>query len=236
MTNYTYIVLSILAFSLLSCGVKKGATVEEKSANVAQIVQTEQVETAIDTLPDFLKEFANDSTIHINWAYGIPFIIDDSVPMLLPPIDKNPQGYVCQKNYQQHVWNKKRILYYWGETHPIDTIPWLNKMMCDLDSFYHTFERGYEYIYYVNYVPRHQEKPELLEIELRVIRAPEATIESKVHYKYYYQIDGTLLGKVRDIFFNSDIDAYFSKCTHKRIVLSFIRHTDDFETWLNSTE
>ena len=121
-----YLIPSLL---LVSCGVKKHTT-EATSVTADLVVETTQT----DTLPDFLKEFANDSTIHINWVYGIPFIINDSVPMLLPPIDKNPEGYVSNKNYEliQRGANRGEEISICGIKNPVDSILWLNKCINDI--------------------------------------------------------------------------------------------------------
>ncbi|MBQ7531090.1 MAG: hypothetical protein IJT12_05235 [Paludibacteraceae bacterium] len=93
-----------------------------------------------DTLPDFLQPFAGDSTIHINYAYGIPFIIDDSVPMLLPPIDKEPKGYVSSQTYNEPNRGGGANRYgdrisACGIKNPIDSLLWLNKCINDLPEY-----------------------------------------------------------------------------------------------------
>ena len=128
--------IGLLAVLLFGCGVKKGVVTDAQGPSVAEQPQTTDM-TTTDTLPDFLKEFANDSTIHINWAYGIPFIIDDSVPMFLPPIDKNPEGYVSSKNYEtiQRGTNQGEKISVCGIKNPVDSILWLNKCINDIQDF-----------------------------------------------------------------------------------------------------
>ena len=244
--NNTHVLITatfIAAFVCLlsSCGTKKpaAATTHTEEAQEKQVIQEELIAQRdtmpVDTLPDFLKEFAEDSTIHINWAYGIPFIIDDSVPMLLPPIDKNLEGYVSRTDYKKHIWNPGRVLYYWGEVLPTDTIFWLNKVLCDLEAFSLSLERGFEYIYYIYYVKSEAQHHTLIEIELLAIRTPECKQDGTTkHYKYYFRPNGDLIGKCNKKIKNADVDAFYAIGEEKRIILSYIRHTDDFETWLNA--
>lgn len=127
-----------VVLTLCSCGVKKNATANVESASI-ETEMNEKNATKADSLPDFLREFANDSTIHINWVYGIPFIIDDSVPMFLPPIDKNPEEYVCNKNYELlqrgNNLNMGKEISICGIKNPVDSIPWLNKCINDLRGY-----------------------------------------------------------------------------------------------------
>lgn len=211
MKNHTYIVLLALVFLLLSCGVKKHAA--ETSAVAAEPV----VETApTDTLPDFLKEFANDSTIHINWAYGIPFIIDDSVPMLLPPIDKNPEGYVSSDNYSLcHFTNPYPAIYYGRNrgqnisicriTNPIDSILWLNKCIDDLRSYGSAYNKEFTpnhlYEYYIRSIQELSTGNELVQIVVKQIPYFLYWHEKYPHrfqstIFYFYDCSGNLLGKM----------------------------------------
>ena len=131
----TVTVLGMLA----SCGVKKNVTplaTEESQA----INESQEAVLTTDTLPDFLQPFAGDSTIHINYAYGIPFIIDDSVPMLLPPVDKEPKGYVSSQAYNEPNRGGGANMYAdkisaCGATNPIDNLLWLNKCINDLPEY-----------------------------------------------------------------------------------------------------
>ena len=131
--------LFCLLVLLVSCGVKKNVTISEQAGNT----------TVPDTLPDFLREFANDSTSHINWVYGIPFIIDDSVPMFLPPIDPNPEGYTSNKLYQQRGENRFQDQEVLGLHNPIDSILWLNKCLNDLENYVDSsfFAVSHSYVY-----------------------------------------------------------------------------------------
>ena len=217
---------------LVSCGVKKNATAEVSSAKATQPAKTEQTETAMDivtpgktetamdTLPDFLKEFANDSTIHINWAHGIPFIIDDSVPMLLPPIDKNPQGYVSRDlariGYKRY--KNQEIL---GLYNPMDSILWLNKCLNDAYDYIMTnmidtntdftpdcnvsiiadsisnlvFDDMHRYSYVVRLLSLNNEYyfQIFFEQEQYGMQSPEL---ANYRISYFLDIEGTLLGKM----------------------------------------
>ena len=120
---------------LASCSVKKNVT--PLTTEESQAMNERQKS---DTLPDFLQPFAGDSTIHINYAYGIPFIIDDSVPMLLPPIDKEPKGYVSSQAYNEPNRGGGANMYAdkisaCGATNPIDNLLWLNKCINDLPEY-----------------------------------------------------------------------------------------------------
>lgn len=121
--------LAILSI-LVSCGVKKPAAQQGQ-----QEPQTTTEPVVINDSLSFLGDLINDSTIHINYVYGIPFIIDDSVPMLLPPIDKNPQGYVSNKNYEYMALNRGEKVSVCGKMNPLDSLLWLNKCVNDLLSF-----------------------------------------------------------------------------------------------------
>lgn len=128
--------IAMLAGLLFGCGVKKN-TVNQEQAQTERAVVVDSVSTPSDSLPEFLREFANDSTIHINWVDGVPFIIDDSVPMLLPPIDKNPEGYVSNRNFTRCF---PKIDYKLNVDLPseltlIDSILWLNKCANDIYQF-----------------------------------------------------------------------------------------------------
>ena len=226
------IFIAICAIVLPSCGAKKNVATNVESTPGE--TEANEVVTSADTLPEFLREFANDSTIHINWAYGIPFIIDDSVPMYLPPIDKNPEEYVSSGEYKKHIWNPQRVSYYWGAVLPLDTILWLNKVVCELEEFTFSFERGFQYIYYIYYIPTDNNHA-LVEIEILAVRTAESPKDGKTkHYKYYFSSTGDMIGKCGGKFNNAKSDAFFAEREEKRIILTYIRHTVDFETWLNA--
>ena len=130
--------IGLLAVLLFGCGVKKGVVADKADVNTAATTAQDNIGQAEqDSLPEFLLEFANDSTIHINWVYGIPFIIDDSVPMFLPPIDKNPKGYVSNQNYKllQRGSNLGKEISICGIKNPVDSILWLNKCINDLLNY-----------------------------------------------------------------------------------------------------
>jgi hypothetical protein len=175
------------------------------------IATPKQAETATDTLPDFLKEFANDSTIHINWAYGIPFIIDDSVPMFLPPIDKNPEGYVSNKTYNKpasptilstiidvRCSNKVPAC---GINNPLDSLLWLNKCINDLLSYIDSpFIMGsHHYTYVVQIYPIGDSKNIIV---FGITQLPDWTCHAdstplkQIGVLYTFDCDGTLLGKM----------------------------------------
>lgn len=193
MKKHIYILLLALVFLLLSCGVKKHAA--ETSAVAAEPV----VETAsTDTLPEFLKEFANDSTIHINWAYGIPFIIDDSVPMLLPPIDKNPEGYVIRPikvdQYNRLLVPKSESAVF------LDSLLWLNKCINETKEYLLTNPEiaalKHDYRYILHLLQNQKQKI----FWVRVIQEPAwqcyPEIMYRTNYNYYFDLQGNLLGKV----------------------------------------
>ena len=178
--------LFCLLILLVSCGVKKNVTTSEQAGNT----------TAPDTLPDFLREFANDSTIHINWVYGIPFIIDDSVPMFLPPIDKNPENYVIKHIYAPKCPNSlpQETIYA-----IIDSIPWMNKCINGTKEFLLSHpkiaEHYHTYTYRVDLL-----KNNLHEIiEFRVFQEPIWDCYRSPYYRsvysYYFDNMGNLLGK-----------------------------------------
>ena len=179
---------------LLSCGVKKHAA--ETSAVAAEPV----AETApADTLPGFLKEFANDSTIHINWAYGIPFIIDDSVPMLLPPIDKNPQGYVCSRDFILH-YPYTNFFINSEVASIVDSLPWLNKCVNEIYMFLQPNVKdefsGHKYgciIYQYNI------KQNDALVLIKIIQTPYWTctcnMSCEQEVNYFFDYSGNLIGK-----------------------------------------
>ena len=194
--------LIALAFStsllLVSCGVKKNATAEVSSSKATQAAKTEQTETAMDTLPDFLKEFANDSTIHINWAYGIPFIIDDSVPMFLPPIDKNPQEYIIKHIYAPRYPNSlpQEAVYA-----IIDSIPWINKCINDTKEFVksHFKETLDRHRFAFHYHLLENDGYKIIEVWVLIdpiwqcCAIPDAY---NLSYSYFLNLSGNLLGKM----------------------------------------
>ena len=123
----------------MTCGVKKPA--------MQQNQQTEKRQSFITPSADnlsFPDNHINDSTIHINYTYGIPFIIDDSVPMLLPPIDKKPVGYVSNQAYynREQLTENGYVRVYCndsisacGLTNPLVSLLWLNKCINDIQNF-----------------------------------------------------------------------------------------------------
>ena len=210
-----------LAFAILltSCGTKKPVTTTH--ADVPQEQQDVQEETMpTDTLPDFLKEFANDSTIHINWAYGIPFIIDDSVPMFLSSIDKNPEGYVSKgfSGIGNNRCKKQMVL---GLYSPMDSILWLNKClhdtydyvmnnMVDIPSSYtydynwtgiaysisnSFFDTKHVYYYVVKLISMNDRYcfQILFEQQQQGMQSSEL---ANYAISYFFDIEGTLLGKM----------------------------------------
>ena len=202
--------LFCLLVLLVSCGVKKNVATNVKSTPAE--TEKSEVLTAADTLPDFLRKFANDSTIHINWKYGIPFIIDESVPMFLPPIDKNPEGYVNSQSYKviEGYYISARNTYYYGSglsacglENPIDSLPWLNKCINDLRDYGSPANKNLE--------PTHQYATIIKLIIINdqhifnIIVLQETLwlywhkdyhkrLESKI--SYYYDCEGNLLGKM----------------------------------------
>ena len=219
------VVFLLFSFLLTSCGAKKNVATNVESTPGE--TEANEVVTSADTLPEFLREFANDSTIHINWAYGIPFVIDDSVPMFLPPIDKTPEGYISSVDYRKHMRNLKHALSYWGETLPLDTVPWLNKMMCELESFSKSLPKGFQYIYHVNFFQK-EESPSIIEVKLRAVRTDAAYDDGKtMHYRYHFSVDGCLLGKCNGTLENKKIDTLFAK--EKRMVFNYIIYSEEYE-------
>lgn len=197
-----YLLLSAL---LVSCGVKKHAA--ETSAVAAEPV----AETApADTLPEFLKEFANDSTFHINWAYGIPFIIDDSVPMLLPPIDKNPQGYVSSPSYKIIALPTISARNTYGDgifaceiVNPMDSLPWLNKCLNGLRDFAIATNKNLEPTHQYAYVIKLININNQYLFNIVVLQEPcwlywhkdyHERLQSKI--SYYFNCEGNLVGKM----------------------------------------
>ena len=195
-----YILIALCIFT--SCGTKKNITANVESTPAeAEINETV---TNADTLPEFLREFANDSTIHINWVYGIPFIIDDSVPMYLPPIDKNLEGYVSSDAYctleNGNGQNRYPNIDVCGISNPIDSIAWLNKCINNISDFiksphivvshlytytlylYMLSNGTNVFVYHVSQMPR-------WEYVTGQIIAEQASIY------YAYDCDGNLLGK-----------------------------------------
>ena len=127
-------ICAAFALLVLACGVKKDVVQQERQANKEQ--QT-NVPSAVNDSLAYLGDLINDSTIHINYVYGIPFIIDDCVPMFLPPIDKNPVGYVSNKSYEKIVsdGNRGEKVFACGIMTPVDSLLWLNKCVNDLVHF-----------------------------------------------------------------------------------------------------
>lgn len=194
MKNLFYI--GFLSVLLFGCGVKKGVVDKADVTTAAATAQDNIGQPEQDTLPDFLREFANDSTIHINWVYGIPFIIDDSVPMFLPPIDKNPEGYVITPIHVNNYYNNMT-----PETVStiIDSIPWIKKCINKTKDFLLTHseiaEPYHSYTYRIYLL-----KNALQEIiEFRVFQEP---IWDCLHdpyyrsvYSYYFDNMGNILSK-----------------------------------------
>lgn len=161
-----------------------------------------------DTLPDFLQPFAGDSTIHINYAYGIPFIIDDSVPMLLPPIDKEPKGYVSSQAFRKSIgilyvrYASSEKLSVCGVTCPLDSLLWLNKCLNDLYN-YISVENGVEpnhsYVYKLRIITVNGHQL----FEMNVMQIPKTEYWHKDYHRrlqsnicYYIDCQGNVLGKM----------------------------------------
>ena len=132
--NIVWLLVAVLLFG--SCGVKK-ATIQEQT-------QTESAVIAPSDSLAFLGELVNDSTIHVNWEYGVPFIIDDNVPMLLPPIDKHPEGYASNREFTRCFPKIDYILSVDlpSELTLIDSILWLNKCANDIYQFLQVESQG----------------------------------------------------------------------------------------------
>ncbi len=163
----------MLLLLLAACGVKREVSltvdqpevVSEQSEAVSETLVTENkaelvepVEVTENTTPiepaDTIA--TSDSTIHINYVCGIPFVIDDSVPMLLPPIDKNPVGYVSSDKYarrEKEIRINRYIdeIFACGKINPVDSLLWLNKLINDIPSFLNcaSIEVSHHYTYKV---------------------------------------------------------------------------------------
>lgn len=111
--------------------------VTENVAEVADLVSVADSAASIEPTDTIAL---SDSTIRINYVCGIPFIIDDSAPMLLPPIDKNPVGYVSSDGYTKKEGGLGTNRYgdkisACGKTNPVDSLLWLNKLINDIPQF-----------------------------------------------------------------------------------------------------
>ena len=191
------ILFFLFSFLLTSCGAKKNVATNVESTPV----ETEQSEniTEADSLPEFLREFANDSTIHINWAYGIPFIIDDSVPMLLPPIDNEPTNYVTKPIYVRY--------YYHGMTQEtvsaiIDSIPWINKCINETKDFVESHYRNsylYQHLFDYRFYLSENAANKIIEVKVFVHPVWDCAVMPDAYnlcYSYFFDLSGKLLGKM----------------------------------------
>ena len=195
-TTYKYCLFSLVILLFVSCGAKKNvAVINPEQATVERT--TSSVEPT-DSLPEFLREFANDSTIHINWKYGIPFIIDDSVPMFLPPIDKNPENYIIKHIYAPKYSNSlsQETVYA-----IIDSIHWVNKCINETQDFVksqlkETLDR-HRFAYHHHLLENDNSK--IIEIWVLIdplwgcCSMPDAY---DLRYSYFFDLSGNLLGKM----------------------------------------
>ena len=196
----------ILAFFLLflllpSCGVRKPVPMPPTQ----EATQMRDATTAKDTLSISQQQtLLNDTSIHINDTYGIPFIIDDSVPMLLPPIDKNPTGYVCSDAYHNRETgsgeNRRKKAVFCGILNPIDSLPWLNKCMNELADYIDASSLPTCHLY--NITVRHyivEKGAEFLMIWIYKYPIWDCVAPNTKHkietYFYTFECDGSLIGK-----------------------------------------
>ena len=178
----------VVLLCIASCGVKKNAAQQETQTANEPVVTNDSLA--------FLGDLINDSTIHINYVYDIPFIIDDSVPMFLPPIDKEPENYVIKHIYAPRYPNSlpQEAVYA-----IIDSIPWINKCINGTKEFLLSHpeiaEPYHSYTYRVNLL-----KNNLHEIiEFRVFQEPMWDCYRSPYYRsvysYYFDNMGNILGK-----------------------------------------
>ena len=209
---YRMVFALALCFFGVTCGVKKVATpidtIKSDGEQAVNHVELHQHESPTDSL-SFLGDLINDSTIHINYVYGIPFVIDDSVPMFLPPIDKDPQGYVSSQKYRINIGkggmlrnNSDRLLFC-GISNPADNILWLNKCLNDLYN-YVSIEEGF-------IEPTHNYVYSFRIIEIKGIQLLKVIVHQMHNWNYwhedyhcrlqtyicyYFDCEGNLLGKM----------------------------------------
>ena len=197
----------VVLLCIASCGVKKNATQQESQ-------KTNELVVTNDSLA-FLGNLINDSTIHINYAYGIPFIIDDSVPMFLPPIDKNLEGYVssdkycttidaslgCQA-YARNRWNKNKVSAC-GVDNPLDSLLWLNKCINDLLDFC-SFENkvlypSHYYTYVFNLLSADDQQFIQIAVEQKIawlyLNSDYPKLSETI-INYFLDCEGNLIGKM----------------------------------------
>ena len=185
--NIVWLLVAVLLFG--SCGVKKATIQEQTQAESAVVAPSDSLA--------FLGELVNDSTIHVNWEYGVPFIIDDNVPMFLPPIDKNPEGYVCKhiKASCDSRMSPEAVAAI------VDSIPWINKCFNATKDFIKSqfkdtlSSHRFDYHFYLN------ENAFNRIIEIRVYVEPlwqccDMSNIYMLHYIYFFDISGNLLGKM----------------------------------------
>ena len=187
--NFLWIAGVVLA--LCSCGVKKNAAQQETQTANEPVVTNDSLA--------FLGDLINDSTIHINYVYDIPFIIDDSVPMFLPPIDKNPEGYVSSRDFisnypYANVFINSEVAFI------VDSLPWLNKCLNEIYMFLQPNAKdefsGHKYgcIVY-NYNIKQRGALVLIKIVQIPYWACTCNMSCEQEINYFFDYFGNLIGK-----------------------------------------
>ena len=186
-------ICAAFALLVLACGVKKDVVQQEQQANKEQ--QT-NVPSAVNDSLAYLGDLINDSTIHINYVYGIPFIIDDCVPMFLPPIDKEPKGYECKMVLGERRFNDLAVF---EVSSIIDSIPWLNKCLNEIQPFLlnpsNNIPLQHNYDFRISVLKADDKKL----IEIRTFQTGITGCYPSVLLQqcscYYFDISGNLVGK-----------------------------------------
>ena len=208
--TYRMVFALALCFFGVSCGVKKVATpidtIKSDGDQAVNHVELHQQESPTDSL-SFLGDLTKDSTIHINYAYGIPFIIDDSVPMFLPPIDKDPQGYISSQAYQDTrkgggVNRFEDNISACGIVNPINNLLWLNKCINDWSTYVDSatvYLVSHQYLYDIHLFSIDDSINLLV---FRITQYPkweycmaDDILRRKLEVCYIYDCGGNLLGK-----------------------------------------
>ena len=191
------LLLAGVVLALCSCGAKKNAAVPVQ-AQVEYVVVADSIPTTTDSIA-FLGDLVNDSTIRVNWVSGIPFIIDDSVPMLLPPIDKNPEGYVSSRDFISHHLHTNFFINNEVE-YIVDSLLWLNKCLNDIRYFLEnsSFSVSHLYVYTVHLFLLNDGTPIIV---FHITQSPlwacmaNYTIAKQAYLYYAYDSRGNLVGK-----------------------------------------